>query len=44
MTMIRIEKDGKDQTAHIVSLDLLMYDSFVTTFTWPYSNQGKKAE
>ena len=43
MTMIHIEKDGKDQTAHIVSLDLPMDDSSVMTFTW-HSSQGKKAE
>lgn len=35
MTMIHIERDGKDQTAHIVSLDLLMDDSSVMTSTWP---------
>lgn len=41
--MIHIEKDGKDQTAHIMSLDLRMDDSSMMTFTWR-SSQGKKAE
>lgn len=41
MTMIHIEKDGKDQTVHIVSLDLLMHDSFVMTFTWPWRPREK---
>lgn len=41
MTMIHIGKDGKDQTAHIVSLDLLMYDSLVMTRTWPVQPKEK---
>ena len=41
--MIHIKKDGKDQTAHIVSLDLRVDDSSTMTFTW-HSSQGRKAE
>lgn len=41
MTMIHIRKDRKDQTAHIVSLDLLMYDSSVMTCTWPVQPREK---
>lgn len=43
MAMIHIEKDGKDQTAHIVPLDLLMDESSSMSCAWP-SSQGEKAE
>lgn len=33
MTMIHVGKGGRDPTARIVSLDLLLYDSSVMTFT-----------
>lgn len=41
MTMIHIEEDGKDQTAHIVSLDLGVEDSSVMTFTWSWQPREK---
>lgn len=42
MTMIHIEKDGRDQTAHIVSLDLPMYDSSVMTLYMAIAAKGKR--
>lgn len=41
--MIHIEKDGKDQTAHIVSLDLRVDDSSVMTCTW-HRREAETAE
>lgn len=44
MTVIHIEKDGRDQTARIVSLDPPMYDSSVMALYTAITAKGKKAE
>lgn len=43
MTTNPMEKDGRDPTAHIMSLDLPMCDSSVMTGRG-HRSQGKKAE